>query len=361
MQQPGTTIQLHALGPQDVQIGTAAEAGYVFPQHHTIDIPLPFFGSFSEVPVTFASGQTARARIPATGDLFVGAALELHLPAVVSGNWVPKVSLAMFRRTKLVIDGQVVVDHERLWADIADAFEDKTLVPQTSLPGHTPHVLWLPLRLGVGGAHNPLPLKELQHSVVEVVFETEDFRALVSSPPAEIQAKVVCHYVHLDDIQRGLQPAKIPYTMVQDSDASTSQSVNLARITGPPVGALAWVTYSSVNNPFFEYLPPETLRDRITFGSADAIPEMPRKYFASPLTQQNLKAGSSKIAYRSFGVDADPRDGELPNVLDFARAKAPVLRSAGGAGGAGGAVTKVFGVCQNYLVLGNGSARVGVL
>lgn len=173
---PGAATQLYAVGPQDSYIRGGIEASFFRPSHvqhshYTSEVvELRFSG------LGFKFGETCSAPISLdAGDLLGDISLEIRLPAVPGAGlldvWAPKIGYVLLRKVKLIIDGAVIGENERLFLDLHDTLFcpcnkrwglDRLIgdvVPGSGGGGglsmREAHVLHVPLRLPTSRTHRP--------------------------------------------------------------------------------------------------------------------------------------------------------------------------------------------------------------
>jgi hypothetical protein len=302
--QAGVTVQMTAMGPQDVFLTTSPDMTYWRSVHkrHT-----PF--AIDTEPALFAYGlqfgKTARVDIPRAGDLLADLVLELKLPALtrLDGEawgatkpaWIKNVGYVFLRRMRLVINDTVVHDQERLWYDICDKMFGSSAKEAgleamigggaTPLDATVAHTLYVPLKFLSCRDYRThpqyLPLVSLAGSSIYAEFETESLRGCLANadavpeaaPPGDIggDCRLLCNVIVLDAPERAgflQEPTVLMFDAQQDmeqvnyraedrTDGGTSRmryiSVDLQELNHP-VKALVFVAYKEPFDTLFEYL-----------------------------------------------------------------------------------------------------------
>lgn len=272
----GTSVQLHARGPQDAILSDGATKNPYTQSCWPRCTRFALDQRREPFPETFRLGATNTMPISRAGDLLGDVFLEVTLPAVPgasqSDKWVPSIGHVILRRVSLKIDETSIHNQERLWYNLEDhlfAKSNKTrglsemIGASEQLPMHVPHILYIPLKFffckGSKARQQFMPLLGIPGSSITMSIETESFENLTllsdgstAQPVQILDARVILEYIHLDATEKERvlrRPHMILYEDVQDVE-SVSYNVALDGSGGTKIPLdIVTVNMNEVNAP----------------------------------------------------------------------------------------------------------------
>lgn len=306
----GSQAQLAAVGADDLYIASISTEVSHF-RSETKAVPEPFFVVPVDVPCTTGPGLL-RTSVPLAGTVLLDVSLKLAAPVANP--------FSVFKRVRLLLDNQVLVDHESLWHDILGSFDRNRLTD----------TVFVPLSL----VRLPLTPK------TKVELEFLDLA---------VDATAIVRFLFLDTPVPF--PVWVPFSTVRDSDTSVGdESVSLRRINGPVTG-LVWASWNE-GDPSFQYRSMDGAA--VMFGSQKVLDARPAEYyelFTKVTRGPDFFDHTKPIGYAPFG-------SSFPgiNPVSFTAVRNASVRVA-----SGGSNKKVFALSQNYVVSQTGGGVLGIL
>jgi hypothetical protein len=192
----GSLVQLSAQGPQNEYLESSCGTDFFSlpqwrrPTRFALDVVAESF------PNGFAWGKSNVIDIPRRADVLGDVILEIRLPAlpaaVQGDSWVKAFGYVLLRRVRMIMDGTVVHDDERLWYDISDKLFASAeheggldaMIGRDGLDLRTSHVVYVPLKLLCSKGHrsiqNFLPLLAMPGTPMQLEIVAEDIESCLS-------------------------------------------------------------------------------------------------------------------------------------------------------------------------------------
>lgn len=362
-------IQIAAYGAQDVYL-----RGTFSPFVAQYKRATRFAVWTDAVDIPWVPGQRTVVDIPKSGDVLGEMFLRVVLP-VIPGTWKKCIGYSLFRRVRLMLDGQEIHNYERLWYDIRDSvyahkpgYDD--MVGRTVLSGSTPHELVIPLRFLT---ETPgFPLSAIPRASLKVDIEWE-LAAKVSDIPFVIQPQIMMDYCDLENPEKRMltQGTTLLFESAIDSDALSYKidsggqvqdvdkiNVNLGNVRFA-VKLLAWVAYDETGAPFTYIAQP--LKDvSLKFNNQDRMEARPSGYFTAVQQYQHCSRCAPGLGVHTYSFAFDATSLQPSGVADFG-ALAKVFLQGTVAPGNPKFKLKVFSLYYNVVTIKNGTGHLAFI
>jgi hypothetical protein len=359
-------IQIAAYGLQDVYL-----RGTFSPFVKKYQRATRFAKWTDAVDIPWVPGQRTSVDIPKSGDILGEIFLRVVLPPA-QGTWKKCIGYTLFRRVRLILDGQEIHNYERLWYDIRDAlYESKpgydAMVGRTPVPASSARELLIPLRFLTENLG--FPLAAIPRASLKVDIEWELASKVSDAPIGTIETQLLIDYYDLENPERSklTQGTALAFESAIDSDALSYTIDSGGQVQDTPVikvnlgnarfavKFVAWVAYDETG-PLFTYLDRPLKDVALKFNNQDRISERPADYFTVVQKYQHFsRCFPEAPGVYSFSHEATAK---LPSgVADFG-SLAKVYLQASVVPGNPRFKLKVFSLYYNFLNITNGTGHL---
>jgi hypothetical protein len=385
-------VQLLAKGPQEVQYlntTTNLTDGSLFYNTHKRHTPFDTVPKTEHVIGAVQWGNINTFPIDIRGDVLGNAYLQVTLPAVQGSTrtWVPNIGRVLIRRFKVLINGDVVADTERLWIDLVEKCFSSSMAlngmmkrSSAGLSLSIPHIITIPIPLLDATSHNTpsfLPLAALSRSTIRLEIDTESFEKCLAPPsshdgtdpfqalpplPPTLDMVLVAEYTTVDAPERMAMrsnPIDTLYTTVQDMESSATPGspnvvIDLSELNHS-VKAFVIVAYPrlvTVSN-YFEYsdvIASMALR----IDNHDIVESRPAHYFRDMHRYASFPKTSPNDNIHVISMALTPKTYQPTGSINFSKIRQPLLYVAVHPTITEEHTVKVFAICIRRLRISGG-------
>jgi hypothetical protein len=384
-------VQLLAKGPQETgHLNTTTDLtnGSLFYNTHKRHTPFDTVPKTVHVIGAIAWGDINVFPIDVRGDVLGNVYLQVTLPVIEGSTrtWVPTIGRTLIRRFKVLIDGDVVADTERLWIDLVEKCFSSSgalngMMKRTSagLPLSKSHVITIPIPLLDAASHNTpsfLPLAALSRSTIRLELHTESFDKcmvpIAGAPvslsqtlppvPPPLDMVVVAEYTTVDGPERAaMRESRIDtlYTTVQDMDAvavpgKSNVIIDLSELNHS-VKALVIVAYPRLVTPsnYFQYSDVITSM-ALRIDNHDIVETRPAHYFRDMHRYASFPISTPNDNVLVMSMALTPKTYQPTGSFNFSKVRQPLLYVAVTPTITEDYTVKVFAICIRRLRISGG-------